>query len=106
MRDQFHLLVGERSNLLAKEVEGADQLALLQQRDAENGSDTSGFDACYLRRAAVLVGGFRLRIEDLNRLPRCGHAREPRPGTGPEHRIAPPILDKGRRACDMRSTWP
>ena len=39
-RNQLDLLVGERADLLAKEVEGADQLALLQHWDAEQGPET------------------------------------------------------------------
>src|SRR5262249_18003222 len=41
--DQLDLLVGEPADLLAKEVEGADQLALLQHWNAEQGPETSRF---------------------------------------------------------------
>jgi hypothetical protein len=42
---QLDLLVGERPHLLAKEVEGPDQLALLQHWNAKHGPNTSRFDA-------------------------------------------------------------
>jgi hypothetical protein len=44
IRHQFDLLIRERANLLSKEVEGADQLALLQHRNAEHGAKTSCFE--------------------------------------------------------------
>src|SRR5262249_33292262 len=43
--DQLDLFVGERPHLLAKEIEGADQLALLQHWNAEHGTETSRFEA-------------------------------------------------------------
>jgi hypothetical protein len=44
IRHQFDLLIRERANLLSKEVEGPDQLALLQHWNAEHGANTSCFE--------------------------------------------------------------
>src|SRR5437867_9303453 len=42
--DQLDLLIGERTDFLAKQVESADQCALLQHWNEELGSNASRFD--------------------------------------------------------------
>jgi hypothetical protein len=82
---------------LAKEVEGADQLALLQHWNAEHGPETSYFEANSVRRTDA-IGRFCLHVRYLNRLLGRGHSCECGSGGEGEHRIAPPCFDECRRA--------
>src|SRR5262249_55590128 len=65
---KLNLLVGEWTNLLAKDRKNPDSLVLLEPRYDEDCPNTSQFDSCHCRRITFDVRVFSGKIDHMHRL--------------------------------------
>jgi hypothetical protein len=66
--DQLDLLVGERTNFLAKDGDNSDQLIVLEHRLIDYGSNSAKLDGFDDRRLAFDISLGRRHIRDVDRL--------------------------------------
>src|SRR6516165_6854114 len=95
--DQLDLSVCKRSDLLAVDRQGTDQLPFLEHRGHEtcpNATELHRLDDS--RIVAFKVCPFRGKVGDVNNRFRPSHETKSRRGSGPA-RGAPACLDEGRR---------
>ena len=103
MFDQLDLLVGEGANLLAKNDDGADQLAFLEHRHGED-SPIAGKVGGTEKWMALNVRPCRLDVGDVDHLLRNGNTSKGCVRRRSEQRVAHACLDIGGRGV-VRSNW-
>ena len=94
---QLDLLVGERPNLLAIDVESANHLAVFEQWDGQQRTGTSEIDESNHRRIAPDVTWLSLEVSDVDGLPGRDQAAKGLLRTRADQRVPAAIVGKCRR---------
>ena len=93
--DQLDLLVGERADLLAVDVDVANQLVLFEHRNEEKGSRRGKFDDADSRRIALLIGKLLGVVGNVNKVLRSHHTAESIVRVGINQRVTLSGLGEG-----------
>src|SRR5262245_56579250 len=101
--DQFYLLVAKRAYLLAKDVNRADQLVILEHWNGEHASIAGEFGCVEGEWMPLEVGLRRLDVGDVCRLLGGSDAPEGHVGRWPDERLAFKHLDVGGRGIMRRN---
>ena len=102
--DQFDLLVGEGTHLLAIDDDDADQRILLEHRDRKCGAIVGKLGAGDDDGVALDIGRCRPDVVDVRHLLRERRAAQGGAGMRANRRVAPPLLSKCGRCVMQRDT--